>query len=277
VRGYNAGLDVTSTTDGAHTARSYHPRGMAVDLGVDPRVQPTVAAGEAQHRKTQFQRWCAERPGFFHEVFGPDNAACVKDGVVITLAEGTPLENAHDNHTHVAPRRALPVLTLPQHVRDRKLARRLWRNHRVRYGRKIIREARRAGVQLPLALALIEQESGFRNVYGHDPVKNRAPKGGRVTKVNYRGVYLPDRKAGRGMQGVGPAQLTWFALQDEADRRGGCWKPGPNMGVAFDHLQKLVHAHGERDGLRRYNGSGNKADTYASQVLDRRARWAKRL
>jgi hypothetical protein len=48
------------------------------------------------------QRRLASRPHGFAEVFGPDNAACVKNGVRITLAEGTELENAHDNHVHVA-------------------------------------------------------------------------------------------------------------------------------------------------------------------------------
>lgn len=86
-----AGLYVTSTTDGAHATGSYHYSGRAVDLAASS-VSTMIA----------FQKRLAATPRIYAEVFGPENAACVKNGVRISLAEGDALENQHDNHVHVA-------------------------------------------------------------------------------------------------------------------------------------------------------------------------------
>src|SRR5262245_30978847 len=102
-------------------------------------------------------------------------------------------------------------------TRDLSLARRA-RRWGARYSLRIVREARRAGLPISLGFALIEQESGFRNVFGHDPTIFTGA--GTVTRQKYRAY-----KAARGttrMQGVGPAQLTWWQFQDQADRLGGC-------------------------------------------------------
>jgi hypothetical protein len=95
VRANRAGLYVTSTTDGGHASTSYHYSGRAVDVAA-----PMTSAGIALMVK--FQRELASSPGSYLEVFGPDNSACVKNGTRISLAEGTALENQHDNHVHVA-------------------------------------------------------------------------------------------------------------------------------------------------------------------------------
>jgi hypothetical protein len=142
---------------------------------------------------------------------------------------------------------------------------------------RIILEARKRDLPLSLAFAMVEQESNFRNVYGHDLVLNRAPKGAPVTKSNYQGTYLPDRKAGKGMQGVGPLQLTWWEFQDEADRRGGCWVPKHNISVAFDMLSSSIAQHGLKEGIMRYNGRGPAAERYYEQVAARTERWHKIL
>lgn len=90
-----AGLYVTATTNGTHASTSYHYQGRAVDVAA-----PMDSAGIA--RMVKFQRELASHPAGFLEVFGPDNGACVKNGVRISLAEGTALEDQHDNHVHVA-------------------------------------------------------------------------------------------------------------------------------------------------------------------------------
>ena len=89
-----------------------------------------------------------------------------------------------------------------------------------------IAEARRSGLKLALACALLEKESsGGQNVFGHDPNTIFAGAGD-VTKEKYLDYRRRRIAAGnRTMQGVGPCQLTWWELQDEADREGGCWKP----------------------------------------------------
>jgi hypothetical protein len=134
----------------------------------------------------------------------------------------------------------------------------------------IIEEARRAGLPISLGFALIEQESGFRNVFGHDPTIFAGA--GNVTKTKYL-AYKRARGHTR-MQGVGPAQLTWWEYQDSADRLGGCWVARNNIRVGFELLAALVDRHGEREGLAIYNGgSRNPNHRYAQQVLDRRRKW----
>lgn len=135
-----------------------------------------------------------------------------------------------------------------------------------------------ATTKLPIsyALALIEKESGGRNVFGHDAVRNPAPKGGRVTARNYA-VYKAARKRGLGMQGVGPTQLTWYAFQDQADAIGGCWKPYPNMCVGFALLGSHIKRLGKEHGAAAYNGTGDAAEAYGRDWVRRQGIWHERL
>lgn len=130
-----------------------------------------------------------------------------------------------------------------------------------------------ATTRLPLSycLALVEKESGFKNVFGHDAVRNPI-RGGKVTLVRYR-AYKAYRKRGWGMQGVGPCQLTWFEFQDLADAAGGCHKPYPNMAVGFRHLKTLINQLGKQAGAAAYNGTGVAADAYGRDFVAKQARW----
>jgi hypothetical protein len=74
-------------------------RDRAVDFGVPG---PLIGTAQGRDRLVAFQRELARRPRGLAELFGPDNAACVKNGAIRPLAEGTDLENQHDNHVHVA-------------------------------------------------------------------------------------------------------------------------------------------------------------------------------
>lgn len=148
---------------------------------------------------------------------------------------------------------------------------------------RIIIEARRAGLPPSLAFAVIEQESGNgANVFGHDPPPNGLTGGWggvAVTEKRYR-AYKSTRGARGlgGMQGVGPAQLTWYELQDKADALGGAWIPRHNIRVAFEHLAALIEQHGSRWlGIKAYNGAGPVADRYVVQVTEKQAAWHKRL
>lgn len=159
--------------------------------------------------------------------------------------------------------------------RDLVLARRA-KKAGANYGLRIIMEARRAGIPLSLAFALIEQESGFRNVFGHDPTTS-IPKdwqGREVTKDRY--LHYKKNRSSEGMQGVGPAQLTWYEYQDQADKRGGAWIPKHNIGVAMDHLAALLRVKSNRhEAIKGYNGTGPAAEKYAKQVEDRMKKWHK--
>ena len=116
-----------------------------------------------------------------------------------------------------------------------------------RFETAVVREARRSGLPVALACAVLEKETGFRNVFGHDAVRNpvKSPPGGllAVTEDNYR-QYLGHRRQGLGNQGVGPMQLTSPSLQDRADQLGGCWQPGPNIRVGLEFLAGNIRRMG---------------------------------
>jgi hypothetical protein len=158
-------------------------------------------------------------------------------------------------------------------ARDLALARTA-KKHKANYSLRIIQQARKSGIPISLGFALIEQESGFKNVFGHDSTSSIPDswKGSKVTKKKYLD-YKKHRELGRGMQGVGPAQLTWWAYQDEADKRGGAWIPKHNISFAFDHLASLINSKGMHDGIAAYNGSGQDAERYADSVLAKSRKW----
>lgn len=166
------------------------------------------------------------------------------------------------------------VRLVPTDIRRARIAKKFGAN----YVWRTLYEARRAGLGPAAAIALIEQESGFRNVYGHDPTGNHVGAG-LVTEANYRD-YKRKRDRGckgcGGMQGVGPAQLTWWEYQDKADKLGGAWIPRNNIRVAMELLAPLVKKHGLRKALAIYNGGTTHPNfNYADQVLERRAKWRK--
>jgi len=156
-------------------------------------------------------------------------------------------------------------------ARDLALARTA-KKHGANYALRIIMQARKSGIPISLGFALIEQESNFQNVFGHDPTIFSGA--GKVTKAKYQAYKAQRGPQGHGgMQGVGPAQLTWYSYQDEADKRGGAWKPKHNISFAFDHLASLIKAKGMREGIAAYNGSGPAAQNYADSVLRRQKKW----
>jgi hypothetical protein len=110
---------------------------------------------------------------------------------------------------------------------------------------------------------VVEQESGGRNVFGHDPTSSvpAAWKGGKVTRARYL-QYKRNRASG-GMQGVGPFQLTWWEFQDRADLMGGCWVPRNNIRVGLQILRANIAKHGRFAGIAAYNGTGDAAQNYA--------------
>src|SRR3954468_2128002 len=93
--------------------------------------------------------------------------------------------------------------------------------HGANFALRIVLECRRVELPVSLGFALIEQESNFTNVFGHDPTIMAGA--GPVNQAKYM-QYKVRRQASRNrlMQGVGPGQLTWWETQDLADKLGGC-------------------------------------------------------
>lgn len=139
------------------------------------------------------------------------------------------------------------------------------------YGRFVVEEARRAGLRLPLAAALVHEESNYRNVFGKNRYGERTNPvlGGPVTEARYRQMRRALAR-GYGRQGVGPTQLTSVELQDEADALGGAWVPRHNIRVGYRYLSDLIDRHGETKGLLVYNGD---LPDYASRLQATARSW----
>lgn len=157
------------------------------------------------------------------------------------------------------------------------------RRHGGRWEDAIVREA--ADFELPVSLlcAVIENESGFTNVFGHDgrpghtnTIKSPPrPAPDLVVTQELYAEYLRQRKLGRGEQGVGPMQLTSAGLQDDADHSGGCWKPEVNIRIGAKTLARHIARLGLQRGVQRYNGAVGL--DYSTDVLKRKAVWDERL
>jgi hypothetical protein len=142
----------------------------------------------------------------------------------------------------------------------------------------VIHYAAACGLDLAAACTMLQMESsGGYNIWGHDPV----PTGGcyvygaEVTQTEYL-AYMA-RRAELGCQGVGPCQITFYALQDQADDLGGCWIWENNIQVGFRLLANNIRSLGLHDGFMRYNGSGPAAEQYAATAMEKYEAWRSRL
>jgi hypothetical protein len=171
--------------------------------------------------------------------------------------------------------------------------RRVARKHGILEPRKAWKAAKNADIPFWVMCAYLMQESaGGKNIYGHDVNTDGTPKPfwghGEVTKENYA-AYKKERdvgityktrfpKLGYRRQGVGPMQLTWHTLQDEADSIGGCWNTYYNMLVGarlikvyFDDAIasfKTIEQAWHYSALK-YNGK----ESYADEMDDRFEFW----
>ena len=136
-----------------------------------------------------------------------------------------------------------------------------------RYCYRIVDEADKARIPIALGFALCEQETGFQNIFGHDPTIFAGA--GEVTKKKYLRYKRQRGPTGRGgMQGVGVTQLTYYSFQDRADHLGGCWRIRPQLKVAFELVRSFIQAGGEHE-IWRYNG----AKEYGPEVLKKKKKW----
>lgn len=100
MRGFYYGLVCTATTNGQHAPGSLHYSRRAADMGLRSDEIGT-ARGKRKMEKFQRKEFArARRVGGYTELIGPINNRVILQGRATVLAEGTALENQHDNHVH---------------------------------------------------------------------------------------------------------------------------------------------------------------------------------
>jgi hypothetical protein len=140
---------------------------------------------------------------------------------------------------------------------------------------------------LARCLALLENESGGRNVFGGEGIACPTEwREGPVTAERYA-IYkhVRERLYSEGItadvdNGVGPTQLTSRGDQQIAEQLGGCWDAYHNMQAGFHILHGLILEHGVWGGYQQYNGGAelNREDeAYANIATERAAIWEARL
>lgn len=137
----------------------------------------------------------------------------------------------------------------------------------------LIREAANAtGFPLAGAMALIEMESGGRNVFGSDT--GGMFKGQGVTQAKFEMMERNVAAGGRS-NGVGPTQITWKGFFPDARRRGlKLWEPYDNMLYGFDLANGYWKKYGNWVTVgTRYNGGADYGRRFAVKVKE----WETRL
>ena len=145
--------------------------------------------------------------------------------------------------------------------------------------------AGRIGLPLHVAAAFAEQESGGRNIYGHDAggVFSKPGVNVPVTKANFAEFFEQVVVQGRRSNGVGPMQITYpgyFPIAQKQQLR--LWDPLDNflfgLGVISGYLAtNFTDTSISRAGQRYNSGSPTGAPTYGRSVVKRSATWRARL
>lgn len=144
-------------------------------------------------------------------------------------------------------------------------------NEHMAHGTAIVEANHRSGLHdLAWACALVEQESGFNNVFGCD----YGPQGGhppwcheKVTHKRVQELLHQSRN-----NGVGLTQLTNRDLVLQAEKLGGAHIPLNQCIVGFRFLKGIIDTYGH-DGIWHYNGS----PVYQGEIAAKHAVWAKRF
>lgn len=138
------------------------------------------------------------------------------------------------------------------------------RRNGARHTIRIIEEARRAGLPLSWAFALVEQESAFWNVFGHD--RGSILHGEKVTRKRVKRL-LEHIHQGGVSNGVGLTQLTWPPYIRRAENAGGAHRVRVQLRVGFAVFKQVA---GPRfDTAWQYNG----ARAYQAQIQAKQRRW----
>ena len=143
------------------------------------------------------------------------------------------------------------------------------------FGPEILAESKRAGLPFALALALVDQESTFQNIFGCDlGPRDSVPWCHQPVTRDRVQALIAHVEGGGISNGVGLTQLTSIDLIQQAEAEGGSHNVVPQCRVGFGHLHDLIERHGEQVGIGAYNGGeGNPQLDYATSVLGLRDKW----
>lgn len=127
-----------------------------------------------------------------------------------------------------------------------------------------------AGLTLPAACALMQQESGGHNVYGHDQGGALSGYPERVDPSNFRVfLWLVDNpNLSFASNGVGPSQITARGYFDQMKQEGlHPWDAGDNMFFGFRLLKGYRADTGSWEGAgTKYNGAESYGVELAAKV-----------
>lgn len=147
------------------------------------------------------------------------------------------------------------------------------------FGELIVEKADDAGLQLALACALVDHESGGRNIFGCDeggPFCNLPVTRSRVEHIVDGGKFR------HGMQGIGLTQITWWEFVLRAEKLGGAHIPANQLQVGFSLMADYVKTYPFKEALGAYNAGPSRrtsadAEQYAETVADKHEAWKERL
>jgi hypothetical protein len=139
------------------------------------------------------------------------------------------------------------------------------------HGTAIVEANHRSGLHdIAWACALVEQESGFKNIFGCDfgPQLGHPPFcEDKVTHARVQQLLAQSKN-----NGVGLTQLTDRSLVEQAERMGGAHIPLNQCIVGFKLLKQIINSFGH-GGIWHYNG----APAYQQQIAAKHNLWVPRF
>ncbi len=140
--------------------------------------------------------------------------------------------------------------------------------------------AEETGIPFWAACALLQKESGGRNVYGHDSGGTFShDEHASVTAANFFQFLVKVAFQGGRSNGVGPCQITYAGNQggyfrEMADEGLRPWVPRDNMVKGF----RIILAHKKAKGTWRAAGTAyNGRDTYGADFVAKCNEWRRRF
>lgn len=140
----------------------------------------------------------------------------------------------------------------------------------------IFAEAKATKLALPAACALMQKESGGRNVYGHDAGGMLSGFPDSVNKENFAAFWWMVKEHSAQSNGVGPCQITSQGLlQQMMDQGLNPWVIAHNMHFGFDLLRRYYLAARLAGEVRpwvvagaRFNGAVIYGEDLAKKIAD---------